>query len=245
MKFAISSIAGLAAMAFAAGAAQAADAGKPYNPHELAGVWVQQERSPDYAKLASYTPAYAKVLQQHIDDIKAGRPFRHDAGVCLPRGLIGVMTTGSQSYPIEIFQTGDKEVAINMETTSSFFRIHLDRPHKAADEQFPHFFGENVGRWEGDVLVVDSIALGKMDTFDAQAPSSPDMHVVQRFHRTAFDILEDQITLEDPKALLKPLTITMHYKLDPKGELDEVACDNERLLFDAQGNTHIAPADAK
>jgi hypothetical protein len=230
--------------AFTVAAASGA-AAQTYNPHDLVGVWVQQDRAPNYSKLLPYTPEYAKLLQEHIDDIKAGRPYRHDQGVCLPRGLIGVMTTGSVSYPIEIFQSGDKEVAINMETTGSFFRIHLDRPHKPLDEQFPHFFGENVGHWEGDVLVVDSIDLGKMDTMDAQAPSSPDMHVIQRLHRTAFDILEDQITLEDPKALTKPVTFTIHYKLDPKGELDEVTCDNERLLFDDKGNTHIAPVAAK
>jgi hypothetical protein len=244
MKFVISIIA-TAAAAISVGGAGAqtppASTAKPYDPHELAGVWVQQERSPDYGKLLPYTPEYAKILEQHIAAIKAGRPFRHDAGVCLPRGLIGVMTTGSVSYPIEIFQTGQKEIAINMETTGSFFRIHLDRPHKPLDQQFQHFFGDNVGHWEGDVLVVDSIDLGKMDTLDAQAPTSPEVHIVQKFHRTAYDLLEDQITLEDRKAWSHPVTVTIHYKLDPKGELDEVVCENERELFDGQGDTHIAP----
>ena len=243
----ILSIIGAAVIA-ASGAAAQAPAGakpKPYDPHQLAGVWVQQDRAPNFAKLLPYTPEYAKILEQHVEAIKAGRPYRHDAGVCLPRGLIGIMTTGSVSYPIEIFQTGQKELAINMETTASFFRIHLDRPHKPADEQFPHFFGDNVGHWEGDVLVVDSISLGKMDTLDAQAPNSPDLHVIEKFHRTAFDLLEDEITLVDPKAWSHPVTVTMHYKLDPKGELDEVTCENERELFDAQGNTHITPAQAQ
>lgn len=245
MRLALSIIAtGAAAVAVCGAAAQtpSALASKSYDPHQLAGIWVQQDRAPNFAKLLPYTPEYAKILDEHVAAIKAGRPYRHDAGVCLPRGLLGVMTTGSVSYPIEIFQTGQKELAINMETTGSFFRIHLDRGHKPLEEQFPHFFGDNVGHWEGDVLVVDSIDLGKMDTLDAQAPNSPALHVIEKFHRTAYDQLENEITLEDPKAWSHPVTVTMHYKLDPKGELDEVVCENERELFDAQGNTRITPA---
>jgi hypothetical protein len=153
-----------------------------------------------------------------------------------------MITAGGATYPLEILQLGDREVAMIMESTGATFHIHLDRPHKPLDEQFPHFFGDNVGHWEGDVLVVDSIDLGKMESLgDQLSPSSPDMHVIWRLHRTAFNMLENQITLDAPKALTKPVTFTLHYKLDPKGELDEVVCDNERLLYDAQGNTHISP----
>jgi hypothetical protein len=222
--------------AAAARAGQAAS----YNPRDLAGIWVQQERAPAFSKLLPYTPEYERILEDHIQAIKAGKPFRNDGGHCLPRGIIGVMTTGSSQYPIEIFQTGQRQLAVNMETTGSLYRIHLDRGHKPDDEQFPHYFGDTVGHWEGDTLVVDSISLGKMRTLDAQAPNSPELHVTQRLRRTSADILENQITLEDPKAWTKPVTVTIHYKLDPRGELDEVTCDNERLLFDAQGNTTIA-----
>ena len=239
MRLALTALAGLALTAVAAVSGAAAQA---YDHHDLAGVWVQQDRTPSYRTLLPYTPEYAKILKQHLDDLKAGRPYRHDEGVCLPSGLIGMMTAGGKTYPLEIFQT-DRTIAMAMESTGAFFHIHLDRPHKPEDEQSPHFFGENVGHWEGDVLVVDSIDLGKMESLgDQLSPSSPDMHVVQRLHRTSFDTLENQLTMDDPKALTKPFTVTIHYKLDPKGELDEVVCENERLLYDAAGNTHIMPA---
>jgi hypothetical protein len=215
-----------------------------YDPHDLSGVWVQQDKAPRFRTLLSYTPEYAKILDAHLEALKAGKPYRHDGGQCLPSGLIGMMTAGSSTYPLEIFQSGTREVAMSMESTGALFRIFLDRGHKPADEQFPHFFGDNVGRWEGDVLVVDSIDLGKMESLgDQVSPSSPDMHVVQRLRRTSFNTLENELTMDDPKALTKPFTLTIHYKLDPKGELDEVTCDNERVLYDAQGNTHIAPAN--
>jgi hypothetical protein len=229
-------------LAAAPGSAAPKKAAAPkYDPHYLAGVWVQQDRAPAYGKIIPYNKEYAAILQQHIDDIAAGHPFRHDKNVCLPRGIIGLMTTGSRIYPIEIFQTGQKELAINMETTGSFYRIHLNRGHKPKDEQYPHYFGDTIGHWEGDVLVADSITLGKMDSLDAQAPVSDSLHVVQRFHRTAYDTLEDQITLEDPKAWAGPVTVTMHYKLDPDGELDEVVCDNEREIVSPTGKTSIVP----
>ena len=238
MRRALSALASFAgALAAACGAAA-----QSYNPHDLVGVWVEQGRPPNFKTILPYTPEYAAILKEHIDALKAGHPYRHDHGACLPSGIVGVMTSGGSTYPLEIFQSGDWEMAMNMEATSTFFYIHLNRGHKPADEQFPHFFGDNVGHWEGNTMVVDSIDLGKMETLgDQVSPSSPQMHVIQRLTRTSFDMLENQITLDDPKALLHPFTVTIHYKLDPKGELDEVTCENDRFSYDAQGNTTILP----
>jgi hypothetical protein len=233
---------GCAILALAAAVFGSAALSAPaYDPHDLSGVWVQQDKAPQYGKIIPYNKDYAAILKDHQDAIAAGHPFRHDKNVCLPRGIIGVMTTGSRIYPIEIFQTGQKELAISMETTGSFYRIHLNRGHKPADERYPHYFGDNIAHWEGDVLVVDTVDLGKMDSLDAQAPVSDSLHVVQKFHRVAADTLEDEITMEDPKAWSGPVVVTMHYKLDPQGELDEVVCDNEREIVNSNGITNIKP----
>src|SRR5271170_6172495 len=110
MKRSLRTVLALLAISCAAAGASHVDAAPAaaakFDPHYLAGGWVQQERAPAYGKIIPYNKEYAAILQQHIDVIAAGHPFRHDKNVCLPRGIIGLRTTGSRIYPIEIFQTG-------------------------------------------------------------------------------------------------------------------------------------------
>jgi phosphatidylethanolamine-binding protein (PEBP) family uncharacterized protein len=210
----------------------------PYDHHDLTGVWLQPNPGGGFhPKDIAFTPEYAKIYQEHVDDATAGRPYRHDQGVCLPRGLVGTMTTGI--YPFEIFQRGDGEFLINKETPGNIYRIFLKRPHKPADEQYPTFYGDSIGHWEGDVLVVDTVSLGAGDTLDAQIPSSDALHVVQRLQRVTYDTIQNQVTIDDAKAYTKPATVTVTYKFHPEMELGEAVCTNERNVLNDKGEATI------
>jgi hypothetical protein len=66
------------------------------------------------------------------------------------------------------------------------------------------YFGDTVGHWEGDTLVLDSIGfidttwLGRGGFFH-----STDLHVVEKFTRQGDAILYD-VTVEDPEVLVEP-----------------------------------------
>jgi hypothetical protein len=72
------------------------------------------------------------------------------------------------------------------------------------------YMGVTVGNWEGDTLVLDSVAftdltwLGRGGFFH-----SADMHVVERFTRQGNTILYE-VTVEDPQVLVEP------WKLEPR-----------------------------
>jgi hypothetical protein len=67
------------------------------------------------------------------------------------------------------------------------------------------YFGDTVGRWEGDTLVLDSIGfvdttwIGRGGYFH-----SGEMHIVEKFRREGDAIFYD-LTLEDPEVLAEPL----------------------------------------
>jgi hypothetical protein len=67
------------------------------------------------------------------------------------------------------------------------------------------YFGDTVGRWEGDTLVLDSIGfvdttwIGRGGYFHTS-----DMHIVEKFRREGDAIFYD-LTLEDPEVLAEPL----------------------------------------
>ena len=210
-----------------------------YNPRDLTGVWMQTRDKP--FKSYPFTPEYAAIFQQRLADEAAGRPFQVAQDRCLPAGLAASMTTGA--YPIEIFyQTGGREILVQKENVGALYRVFLNRPHKSAEELYPLFYGDSVGHWEGDVLVVDTISLGATSALDLIAPHSDALHVSQRFHRVSYDTLEDELTFDDPKALTQPITGTAVYKLHPDWELNEYECTNERMVVDSAGHQVVTPA---
>jgi hypothetical protein len=208
-----------------------------YDPRDLTGIWMQTPERP--FKTYPLTPEYAAILKQRRADEAAGKPFQVAQNRCLPAGLASTMTTGA--YPIEIFyQKGAQEILFQKENVGALYRVYLGRPHRNADELYPMFYGDSIGHWEGDVLLVDTVSLGATSVFDLITPHSDALHVVQRLHRVSYDTLEDTITFEDAKALTTPVTGTAVFKLHPDWEIEEYECTNERLMFDEHGNQTIS-----
>jgi hypothetical protein len=227
-----------AAPAAAATSTAGAAALKAYDPHDLTGVWMQTRARP--FKSYPFTPEYEAILKQRQADEAAGKPFQVAQDRCLPAGLAASMTTGA--YPIEIFyQKGGQEILLQKENLGALYRVFLNRGHKSADELYPLFYGDSVGHWEGDVLVVDTISLGATSALDLIAPHSDALHVIQRFHRVSYDTLEDELTFDDPKALTHPVSGVAVFKYEPDWELGEYECTNERLGFEPGGQQVIVP----
>jgi hypothetical protein len=208
-----------------------------FDPRDFTGVWMQTQERP--FKVYPLTPEYEAILTQRRADEAAGKPFQVAQNRCLPAGLAATMTTGA--YPIEIFyQKGGREILFQKENVGALYRVYLNRPHKSADELYPLFYGDSIGHWERNVLVVDTVSLGATSAFDLITPHSDALHVVQRLRRSSYDTLEDEITFDDPKALAKPITATAVFKLHPDWEIEEYECTNERLIFDERGNQTVS-----
>ncbi len=100
--------------------------------------------------------------------------------------------------------------------------IWLDgRPHLPAS--FRQWLGDSVGKWEGDTLVVDAT------NFTNGAPfwgSGANMHLIERFSRTAPDLIMYRATIEDPTVYARPWTIEIPLSLkDAKAnQIYEAAC---------------------
>jgi hypothetical protein len=84
------------------------------------------------------------------------------------------------------------------------------RPH--SEDPDVSFNGESVGHWEGDTLVVDTIAIDtRMRNISVGATGdgnawthSEKEHVIERFSRPSKNFLNYQVTVEDPVVLVKP-----------------------------------------
>jgi hypothetical protein len=110
-------------------------------------------------------------------------------------------------FPFQIFQTPEKilmvsEYAHVVRTIFTDGSKHLDG--------IDFWMGDSRGHWEGDTLVVDVNDFNADTWFDKSGDDhSGDLHVVERFTRTAPNVLTYQATIEDPKTFTRPWTIRM------------------------------------
>jgi hypothetical protein len=119
--------------------------------------------------------------------------------------------------------------------------IYTDgRPHLKGAELKPSYAGDNIGHWEGDTLVIDTIGLMDDALLDRTgARISSKAHVVQRVRRIDENTLEAQIDIEDPGALTKPWHVVKRFRKLPKGTyiFDYVCEENNRNPVDERGRT--------
>jgi hypothetical protein len=128
------------------------------------------------------------------------------------------------------------EILITPEETAMIFsgremrHIYTDgRPHTAKDDLWPTRWGDSIGHWEGQTLVIDTIAVsegpgstrsGAIFAWGGPANSvaalvavfSLDARYVERIRMLDKDHLEDQMTIFDPMFFTVPWTISRKYQ---------------------------------
>ena len=120
---------------------------------------------------------------------------------CLPPGMPAMM---SAAYGMEIMQD-EQKITFFSEHQDALRRVYLDgrkpTPEVLAD---PTYAGYSTGRWEGDTLVVDTVALTTKSYIDGSSPHSDKMTVQERMRFVEPGVIENQITVNDPEALTEP-----------------------------------------
>ena len=150
---------------------------------------------------------------------------------CVPPGMPEIM---GWPYPIEFLYSPGR-VTMAIESDSQVRRIYTDgRPH-AADPD-PAFNGDSIGRWDGDTLVIDTVALNPMTEIAPGVGHSDQAHIVERVRKTGPDTLDIVTTVEDPKVLTAPWTTTRHFVRHRDWTIQEYVCEqNNHDLVDEAG----------
>jgi hypothetical protein len=180
---------------------------------------------PEYAK------AYEARRAAETEGNQRGEPLATSSALCVPYGVPSMMSVAV--YPIEIIQAA-QQVTIIAEAFSEVRRIYMNKPQAKIDEVPPGYYGRSVGQWEGDTLVVDTVGIRESVQYQ-RVPHSDQMRITERIRLVAPDILHDQITIEDPVMLEKPITYTLAYRRMPGYEMVEFVCDNNREYVDEKG----------
>jgi hypothetical protein len=140
---------------------------------------------------------------------------------CLPAG---VPRLDAYTHPYKIVQTADL-IVILYESQTMFRQIFTDGRSHPTDPE-PSWLGYSIGRWEGDVLVVETTGFNDKTWLDGFGhPHSEAMKLTERFRRRDFGHMDIDITIDDPKAYTRPIRYVQPQRLEPDTELIEYVCN--------------------
>jgi len=153
---------------------------------------------------------------------------------CLPGGVPGFSLFVVE--PVYIVQ-GPKEVLLIYSGNHEIRHIYLDVPHSRNPKT--SWYGESIGHYEGDELVVDTIGLSPKAVIDNyHTPHTEALHVTERYRLVnAGKTLEVNLTVDDREAFNAPWKAVQRYaRSEGRGPLPEQNCsENNDNIFNLEG----------
>jgi hypothetical protein len=144
-------------------------------------------------------------LKKTNEEVLAGKPMWSRSARCWATGVPAFLLTPAQ--PMFFVQT-PQQVSMIAQHDNDVRRIYMNVPHSANPK--PSWYGESVGHYEGDTLVIDTVGLNDKTFVDNfRTPHSEKLHVVERLRLVeGGKFIEAEVLIEDPAVFLKPLHVT-------------------------------------
>ena len=185
-------------------------------------------------------PWLIERMKQANAEVLAGKVPYIAREHCWPAGVPG-FTVFTRVQPIHFIQTPTKVIILN-ELNTEVRRIYLDVPH--SPEPKPSWYGESIGRYEGDELVVDTIGISDKSYVDNyRTPHTEQIHVVERFKliedgRT----LQSLVTVTDPGAFNMPWSALQRWRRLTDRPMVENLCAENNVDFFGYDNYPVPQA---
>ena len=207
------------------------------SPPDLTGVWTSAggpgiggatntppPEPPSLTPLARQRLAAYQKLVGGTDD----SPGKWCVGTGMPGSMLG-----SGGYPMEIHQRPE-QIIIVYEAHSEIRRVYFGDRNAAQEDRVPGRNGYSSGRWEGDVLVVETDNL--VDQVDQRNTSHSDQaKIVERYRLAGTDaqgrrLLTVEMTMTDPVFYTKPVVMRKTWAQVPNGRVLPYECPEEMWL---------------
>ena len=155
--------------------------------------------------------------------------------------LPGVPRATYMPHPFQIFQSA-RAIFIAYQYAGAVRNVSLTDPGPPPVDSW---MGQSVARWDGDTLVIDVRGFNDATWFDrAGNHHSEALHVVERYTRTAPDVLRYEARIEDEKTFTRAWTISMplYRRLEANAQLMDFKCVEfvEELIYGKWRKTPLA-----
>jgi hypothetical protein len=118
----------------------------------------------------------------------------------------------NSAAPMQFLITPHETLIINI--YRDVRHVYTDgRDHPAEEDRWPTTWGDSVGHWEGDTLVIDTVSVRNPNRyFFSSPPLSEQAHYVERLTLVSPDRIEAVMRIEDPVTLTKPWLVELAYE---------------------------------
>ncbi len=144
---------------------------------------------------------------------------------CITRGIVGSILPVLYGNGLRILQTPD-EVVISYEMIHDTRVIPLDgRPH--VGPRLRQYLGDSRGHWEGNTLVIETTNLTAETSIGLNGNGvrhSDRMKLTERLTRIDPEMIDYEVTVDDPGAYARPFTLRLTITTQPGYQLYEYAC---------------------
>jgi Family of unknown function (DUF6152) len=208
------------------------NADAPTSTDTIEGKWMA-----DTGKLAGYPGGLDEITRKLLkltpkgeaalaafDENSAENPLLSCDGRPTPAAIFY-----TNLYPIEItFNEPEKTVTIRSQFFDEQRTVYMDgRAHPASDQRFAE--GHSIGRWEDDMLVVDTTNFADhRSPYQNGIPSGGRKHVVERYRLLpGATRMQVAFMLEDPEYIAEPMTHSRELIYSPQVAMTAFNCDPE------------------
>lgn len=204
------------------------DPAHPFVPNLVPG------RQPTYriADLSNpnLKPWLKEKMKKDNDEVLAGKIAFTPGSSCMPAGVPSFMGYGGPN-PLYFLQT-PKEVWMIVSSNQQVRRVYLDVPHSTNPKL--SWYGESVGHYEGDTLVIDTIGQNDKTFVDVyRTPHTENVHVVERWRTVdGGRMMEATFTVDDPDAFYQPWSGMRRYRRVQQEMIEDICAENNQHLFD-------------
>jgi hypothetical protein len=222
------------------------DSAHPHMARTLNNRGAVEERPIHLADLSNpnLKPWMIDALRKANEERLAGQYMYASRASCRPPGVPMFLIHGVGFQAIYFIQTPGKTVMINSGNTE-IRRVHMNVPHSA--HPTPSWYGESVGRYEGDEFVVDTIGFNDKTLLDDNysVPHTTELHVIERFKLIEDGkMLQVDFTVDDPGAFKAPWSGIVRYRRAPAAQrLAEQPCAENNI--NVLGDRNITPTAVK
>jgi hypothetical protein len=175
-------------------------------------------------------PWVKERMKKDNDEVLAGKIAFTPGSSCMPAGVPSFMAYGGPN-PLFFLQT-PKEVWMIVSSNQQIRRVYLDVPHSTNPK--PSWYGESVGHYEGDTLVIDTIGQNDKSFVDVyRTPHTESLHVTERWRIVdGGRAMEATFTVDDPGAFSQPWSGMRRYRRVQQEMAEEICAENNQHLFD-------------
>jgi hypothetical protein len=193
---------------------------------DVPGMEIGTQHKYAFNILVDFKPENVSMTPQAVERFRRTIAQRDPSNVCTD--VPGFPLAGLLSEPIKIIQA-PRTTLVLYEVQNLHRQIFTDGRAFPKEFNFPVFLGYSVGRWEGDVFVVETRGFNDRTPLDAIGhPHSEALRVTERFRRIDFGHLDVEMTFDDPESYTKAFTVKIPHTLMADQDIFEMFCENEK-----------------